>query len=73
MHGSSEQALPGVELFAQDDAVGGDVELAQGLNVVAATGFHHGDGPFQFGVAAQELQQQDVVGQMGDAVSRRAG
>jgi hypothetical protein len=60
--------LAGRELFAGRYAFGGDVVLAQVLLVGAAAGLQHGDGAFEFGVSAQELEEYDVVGQMRDPI-----
>jgi hypothetical protein len=54
--------LSWVELFAQQDSVTGDVEVAQALFVAAAAGFHHGHG-----------EQHDIVGHVEDHVFREPG
>jgi hypothetical protein len=69
----SQQALSGLELLAQHHALGGDVELTQVLVVRAASSLEHGERALERGVPPQELQQDDIVGQVRDAVLGQPG
>ena len=67
------QVLGAVEVVTEDDAVGCDFVLACERVVCAAAGFEYGQCTFEFGVSTKELEQDQVVGQMRDAVLRQAG
>ncbi len=60
-------------MLPQGEPISGDVELTDLRVVRAAAGLQDGDGPFDFGVAAQELEEHDVVREMGNAVLGKAG
>jgi hypothetical protein len=64
------QGLAAVELVTEDDTVGCDLILARKRIMGAAASFEHAQCAFELGVATEELEQDHVVGQIRDAVSR---
>ena len=57
-----------VECFAEHDAFWGNRELADVGVVSACAGLEHGQGAVDLGIATHELEQDDVVGEVGNAV-----